>query len=167
MQIRSESDHDREAVHALNLLAFDTPSEADLVDTLRDQLERFISLVAEEDGKVVGHIMFSPVHLSGHPDARLMGLAPMAVEPARQRTGIGSAMVRAGLAQCKLMGYGAVVVLGHPDYYPKFGFSPSTTFDIRCEYDVPEEVFMAIELRPGALSGKSGVVKYHTAFGEA
>ena len=89
----------------------------------------------------------------------------MAVAPGNQRQGIGSALVRAGLDECKKLGFGAVVVLGHADYYPRFGFVPSTRFGIGCEYDVPEDVFMAMELQQGALRGVSGKVKYHPAFG--
>ena len=94
-----------------------------------------------------------------------MGLAPMAVAPKHQRKGIGSALVRAGLDQCAQLGFGAVVVLGHPAYYPRFGFLSSTRYGIGCEYDVPEEVFMAVELQDGFLRGASGKVKYHAAFG--
>jgi putative acetyltransferase len=108
--------------------------------------------------------MFSPVSLSGHPALKIMGLAPMAVAPEHQRKGIGSALVRAGLEQCKQLGFGAVVVLGHPAYYPRFGFSSSTRFGIGCEYEVPEEAFMVVELQAGFLRGTSGKVKYHAAF---
>ena len=101
-----------------------------------------------------------------------MGLAPMAVMPAHQRKGIGSAIARAGLEQCKQLGFVAVVVVGHPAYYPRFGFSPSTRFGIGSEYEVPEEVFMAMELQPAALSGKArdgdvpcGVRQRHDTFG--
>jgi putative acetyltransferase len=90
----------------------------------------------------------------------------MAVAPEHQRKGIGSALVRAGLERCRQLDFAAVVVLGHPEYYPRFGFSPSTRFGIGSEYDVPEDVFMATELQPGALSGKAGTVKYHAAFGD-
>ena len=166
MLVRTEEDNDRDAVHAVNVSAFETPAEADLVDALRAQAKPIVSLVAEENGAVVGHIMFSPVSLSGHPHLKVMGLAPMAVTRERQRKGIGSALVRAGLAQCRHLGYTAVVVLGHPEYYPRFGFLPSSRFGIDCEYDVPEEVFMATELQPDALSGKTGRVKYHAAFGD-
>ncbi len=93
-----------------------------------------------------------------------MGLAPMAVIPSCQRNGIGSALVRAGLDQCRQLGYGAVVVLGHPEYYPRFGFTPAGQFGLRSEYDVPEEVFVALELDAGFLSGASGTVKYDPAF---
>jgi putative acetyltransferase len=167
MLIRPEIEDDRDAVYAVNASAFDTPSEADLVDTLREQAKPVISLVAEVDGKVVGHIMFSPVTLSTDPGLKVMGLAPMAVAPKYQRQGIGSALVRAGLEQCGPRGFVAVVVLGHPEYYPRFGFTPSSRFDIDSEYDVPEEVFMAMELQPGALRGKTGRVKYHAAFDDA
>ena len=88
----------------------------------------------------------------------------MAVAPEHQCKGIGSALVRAGLEQCKKLGCGAVVVLGHPEYYPRFGFTPSACYGISCEYDVPEDVLMIIELQPGFLDGVSGKVIYHSAF---
>lgn len=94
----------------------------------------------------------------------ILGLAPMAVAPSHQRQGIGSALVRAGLERCRALGSGAVVVLGHPAYYPRFGFSPSVHFGIRSEYEVPEEAFMVLELQPGFLRGISGTVQYHAAF---
>jgi putative acetyltransferase len=163
--IRAEREEDRAAVRAVNLSAFETPSEANLVDALREHARPVVSLVAEDNGAVVGHILFSPVSLSGHPGLEMMGLAPMAVASAHQRQGIGSALVRAGLERCRQLGVGAVVVLGHPEYYPRFGFSPSTRFGLVSEYEVPEEVFMVTELRPAALDGKTGTVKYHAAFG--
>ena len=166
MLVRAEKDNDRDAVYAVNVSAFETPAEADLVDALRAQAQPIVSLVAEDSGEVVGHIMFSPVSLSGHPHLKLMGLGPMAVIREHQRKGIGSALVQAGLAQCKQLGFSAAVVLGHPEYYPRFGFSPSSRFGIDSEYDVPEDVFMAIELQPDALSEKTGKVKYHPAFGD-
>lgn len=164
MLIRAEQEGDRAAVHAVNLAAFETSAEADLVGALREQAEPVISLVAEDNGAIVGHIMFSPVSLSGHPGLKMMGLAPMAVAPKHQRKGIGSALVQMGLEQCKQLGFVAVVVLGHPEFYPRFGFSPSTRFGIGSEYEVHEEVFMAKELQPAALGGKTGIVKYHDAF---
>jgi putative acetyltransferase len=164
MLIRSEQEKDRTAVHAVNVSAFDTPLEANLVDALRARADPIVSLVAEDNGAILGHIMFSPVALSEHPALRIMGLAPMAVAPEHQRKGIGSALVYAGLDQCKQLGFGAVVVLGHPAYYPRFGFSRSTRFGIGCEYDVPEDVFMVVELHAGFLRGASGTIQYHAAF---
>ena len=164
MLIRAEKETDQDAIFAVNASAFETQAEATLVGVLREQAQPIISLVAEEQGNVVGHIMFSPVILSGNPDLKLMGLAPMAVAPEHQRKGIGSALVKAGLEQCRQLGFVAVVVLGHPEYYPRFGFSPSSRFGIDSEYEVPEEVFMAVELESEALSGHTGRVKYHHAF---
>ncbi len=164
MLIRTEEEKDWNAVHVLNASAFKTSIEANLVDTLRKKTQPVVSLVAEDNKRVVGHIMFSPVTLTGHPDARIMGLAPMAVAPEHQRKGIGSALVLDGLDRCKQLGFGAVVVLGHPEYYSHFGFTPSSRFGIGCEYDVPEEVFMVMELQPGYLHAKSGTIKYHEAF---
>ena len=164
MLIRAEERRDWAAVHAVNVSAFETPAEANLVDALREQAQPLVSLIAEDNGAIVGHIMFSPVSLSGHPALKTVGLAPMAVAPEHQRKGIGSALVRAGLEQCRQLGFGAVVVLGHPAYYPRFGFLSSRCFGIGCEYEVPEEVFMVVELQADFLRGASGKIKYHSAF---
>lgn len=166
VQIRLEKERDRDGVHAVNYSAFETRAEADLVDTLREQAVPHISLIAEDKGTVIGHIMFSPVSLSGHPKIRALGLAPMAVTPKRQRQGIGTALVEAGLEHCKRGKFAFAVVLGHPRFYPRFGFRPAGQFGIDSEYEVPSEVFMALELEPGALKEKSGKVSYHTAFND-
>ena len=164
MQIRNETPADIEAVRNLNLAAFDGAAESRLVDGLRENAEPLISLVAEDDGVIVGHILFSPVIHSQDADLKMMGLAPMAVAPDRQKSGIGSALAREGLERCQAMGVAGVVVLGHPQYYPRFGFVPSSEFGIVSEYDVPEDVFMVLELEPGALQNKSGRVHYHREF---
>lgn len=166
MVIRAEEPRDWAAVHTVNVSAFETAAEANLVGALREQAHPLVSLIAEDKGALVGHIMFSPVSISGHPALRIMGLAPMAVAPEHQRKGIGSALVRAGLEQCKQLGFGAVVVLGHPAYYSRFGFSSSARFGIGCEYQVPDEVFRVVELQAGVLRGVSGKVKYHAAFSD-
>lgn len=169
MLIRAEKESDRAAVYRINTAAFETRAEAELVETLRECVQPLVSLVAEVDTAVVGHIMFSPVGVSADSRLRLMGLAPMAVAPTYQRQGIGSALVRAGLKRCQALACSAVVVLGHPEYYPRFGFLPASRFGLRCEYNVPDETFMAMELEPGVFerctqSGQHGVVKYHAAF---
>ena len=165
MHIRPEQPSDRAAIRAVNATAFETSEEADLVERLRDQASPLVSLVADDAGTIIGHILFSPVTLSGHADLKIMGLAPMAVLPARQRRGIGSTLVRAGLDACRRLGFNAVIVLGHAEYYPRFGFQPASRFGIGCEYDVPDDVFMALELQPGILSRRTGTVRYHAAFG--
>jgi putative acetyltransferase len=164
MQIRLEQPADIAAVHSINQAAFETSAEADLVDSLRAQTEPIISLVADDNGTIVGHILFSPVTLTGHGELRIMGLAPMAVLPAQQRRGIGSALVRDGLDRCRQFGCDAIVVLGHHKYYPRFGFVPASRFGIRSEYDVPDEAFMALEFEAGTLAGKTGTIRYHPAF---
>jgi len=164
MHIRPERGADTPGIRTVNLTAFETPTEADLVDVLREQAEPIVSLVADDDNAIVGHILFSPVTLTAHPGLRIMGLAPMAVVPARQRQGIGSALIREGLEHCRRLGFGAVIVLGHAEYYPHFGFAPASRFGLGCEYDVPDEVFMALELYQGILQGKSGTIRYHPAF---
>ena len=163
-QIRCETAADVSAIHAVNTAAFATRLEADLVDTLRHTAGPLISLVADDGGKIVGHILFSAVTLSGERNAKIMGLAPMSVLPSQQRRGIGSALVREGLTRCKNLGYGAVVVVGHRNYYPRFGFTPAATFNLKSEYDIPDDVFMALELTPNYLQGKSGAIHYPSAF---
>ncbi len=166
MHIRAEREPDEAAVRAVNEAAFEAPAEARLVDVLREQVRPVISLVAQVGDAIVGHIMFSPVVLPGHPELRIMGLGPMAVSPGHQRKGIGSELVRAGLDRCRETGFGAVVVLGHPAFYPRFGFTPSVRFGIGCEYEVPEEVFMVTELEAEYLGGVTGTVRYHEAFND-
>jgi putative acetyltransferase len=165
LTIRPEGSVDRAAVFAVHAAAFETEAEADLVDALRGDAEPIVSLVAATDGTIVGHILFSPATLDSDPALRVMGLGPMAVLPDWQSRGIGSALVREGLAACRRLGVRAVVVLGHPGYYPRFGFRPGSTFGIRSEYDVPDEVFMALELEPGAL--QAGTIRYHEAFSQS
>lgn len=165
MKIRPETEDDLAAIHAVNVAAFETDAEARLVDALREHADPFISLLAERDGEVVGHIAFSPVTHSARADLRILGLGPMAVDPDLQKTGVGTFLVAKGLEECRSLGAGALVVLGHPEYYPRFGFEPASQFGIKCEYDVPDEVFMAMELQEGYLADAVGLVKYHPAFG--
>ena len=164
LTIRPERDVDAAAIRAVTSAAFPTPAEATLVDALRRQQASVISLVAEDGDRVVGHILFSPVTLNGS-DQAMLGLAPMAVSPERQRQGIGTGLVRAGLDASRERGAAAVVVVGHPAFYPRFGFVPASRFSLRCEYDVPDDVFMAIELIPGVLR-TGGFVRYHPAFAD-
>ncbi|HEX2223262.1 MAG TPA: N-acetyltransferase [Thermoanaerobaculia bacterium] len=165
MTIRTETSADAAAIHEVNQLAFGQPDEAVLVDRLREQGAAEVSLVAEAEGEIVGHILFSPVVV--HDPAftgSAVGLAPMAVRPGWQRRGIGGALIREGLRRCAEAGHGAVVVLGHAEYYPRFGFRPAHEWGLRCEYPVPPEVFQAQELRPGAFTGAPALVTYHPAF---
>ena len=164
--VRPEHPDDRASVREVNERAFGRASEADLLEVLRRSADPYVSLVAEEDDRVVGHIFFSPVDIESDRLGLVMGLAPMAVIPERQREGIGSSLVRAGLTAVGRLGAEAVVVLGHPEYYPRFGFTPAATFGLRSEYNVPDEVFMALEIRPGALEDVSGIVKYDPAFSQ-
>lgn len=164
LKIRPEQSHDLNAVCLVNERAFGGREEADIVKGLHRAKADVVSLVAEVGPKVVGHILFSPVEVEQANGKRVVGLAPMAVAPDHQRQGIGNQLVREGLARCRAAGIDGVVVLGHAEYYPPFGFVPAVRFGLRCEYDVPADVFMAIELTPGALRGVSGLVRYHAAF---
>lgn len=164
MNIRLEQPGDKEEISNVYQEAFETDTEANLVDALRNTEVELISLVAEEYGVIIGHILFSPVTIDGN--SNIMGLAPMAVLPSRQKKGVGTQLVNEGLKACEIAGYRAVVVLGHPDYYPRFGFEPSVNFGIKSEYEVPPEVFMVKELQKNALKGLTGTVKYHPVFNE-
>lgn len=163
--VRKESPQDYEAVRRVNELAFEQPDEADLVDTLRGVAQPQLSLVAVADGQVVGHIFFSPVVIeSGDSELTAVALAPMGVLPEYQRRGIGSELVKQGLIECRQLGITVVVVIGHPNYYPRFGFSPAGARGLQCEYKVPDEAFMVIELKPGSLRGEGGLVKFPPEF---
>jgi len=163
--VRPEQTGDQGPVRNLNELAFGRPNEADLVDALRLRGAIAFSLVAVDKGAVVGHILFTPVSVeSGAASFSAVALGPMAVLPDYQRTSIGSELMQLGLQSCRKAGHDIVVVLGHPTYYPRFGFVPARPLGITCEFDVPDEVFMVAELRPNALKGRSGVVKYQPEF---
>lgn len=162
--VRAETASDWAEVAALTKTVFNTSEEANLNDALRHQSPHYISLVAEQHGKIVGHIMFSQVQLENAKHIKMMALAPMVVSKVLQQHGIGASLVRAGLEACYQQGTAAVVVLGHAEYYPKFGFIPASNFDIYCPWQVPDDVFMLLELRPDALKNASGTVQYSPAF---
>lgn len=164
--VREQRRSDRDAVRALNESAFGQPAEANLVEALHREGAAVVALVAVVEGEVVGHILFSPVEVEPSSEKRLVGLAPMAVAPRVQRQGVGGLLVREGLERCCALGFDGVVVLGHPQYYPRFGFVPAQQFGLRCEYDVPPEVFMALELPGRSLDGVSGLVRYHPTFSQ-
>jgi len=161
--IRPERPADVAAVHALNAAAFGRAVEAEAVDAVRADGAARISLVAELAGEVVGHVMFSPVTLDGAASP-LLGLAPLAVAPAHQRRGIGGRLVEAGLAACRAAGAPGVVLAGHTDYYPRFGFVPAPPRGLQLRGYPDCEAFFVIELAPGALAGLAGEIAFHPAF---
>jgi putative acetyltransferase len=161
--------HERpEDVNAIRFVleeAFGHSNEADRVDALRRRGALTLSLVALRENEVVGHIVFSPVTIeSARSSFDAIGLGPMAVLPPYQRKTIGSQLVRIGLEQCRQAGHEIVVVVGHPDFYGRFGFVPTKHRGLHCEFDVPDDVFMVMELRQDALAGRGGLVKYQPEF---
>jgi putative acetyltransferase len=166
MDIREENPQAILAIRRVNELAFEQPGEADLVDSLRSSGGVSLSLVAVDDtGTVVGHILFSPVELETPSETmEAFGLGPMAVLPTMQRQGIGGDLIREGIQRLRRSDKEIVVVLGHPEYYPRFGFQLASNFGVHWEHDAPDEAFMLLELRPGALEGRGGVVRYRSEF---
>jgi putative acetyltransferase len=164
MDIRPEQPEDIEAVRNVNIAAFDRENEANLVDRLR-LISPTFSFVAVESDRVVGHNFFSPVVVEGECfNKKILGMAPVAVLPEYQRQGIGSLLVRESLKECARSGFHAIVVLGHPNFYPRFGFIPASSKNLKCEYNVPDENFMVLELTTGILQDCSGTVKYRSEF---
>lgn len=166
--VREERPEDESPIRDVHAAAFGRPVEGRIVDQLRKDAKPYLGFVAVDGDDVVGHIVFSAatLHCYSAPYP-IIALGPMAVRPERQRGGVGSALVRAGLDACRTTGHDLVVVLGHPDFYPRFGFVPSRPVGVMTEHDVPDDVFMVAELSPGALRGRRGVVYYAPAFGLA
>ena len=164
--VRPESDLDHEAIRQVNCLAFGQDGEARLVDALRVGGFAPVSLIAEIDGQVVGHIMFSDLNIvTDKGDIPALALAPMAVLPEFQRQRIGSVLVRRGLDVCKEKGHRIVVVLGHPDFYPRFGFSAKLAERLESPYGSGPS-HMAAELIPGVLDGVEGKLVYSPPFND-
>ncbi len=164
--IREESAEDITAIDKVNELAFARRDEAELVNALRDNQKISFSLVADQDGDIVGHILFSPMRIISEdgPVCPALGIGPVAVLPVYQRQGIGAQLMEEGLAKCRAAGHRIVLVLGHPSYYPRFGFRPASQYGIKCAYEVPDEAFMALELEPNALVQVSGIAHYEPEF---
>ena len=167
IHIRPERPEDIASIDEINRLAFGGEEEAKLIKAIRgsDYFLPELSLVAVEDDRIVGHILFSPVTIeSSESSVTALALAPMAVVPEYQNKGIGTDLVKHGLAACKKLDYTIVIVVGHPEYYPRFGFKPAREYGLEAPFEVPDDAFMALELVPGALKNVRGVVKYNPAF---
>lgn len=168
VEIRKEKPQDVETVYEVNLQAFGQRQEARIVDMVRENCDDLLSLVAIVRNRIVGHILFSPATIQGdHGTVHGMGLAPMAVVPRYQRQGIGTELIRAGLEKLQERHCPFVIVLGHPRYYPRFGFEPADRRGIHCEWDVPEEACMILILDESACTGISGVARYRPEFAQA
>jgi putative acetyltransferase len=165
--VRAEREGDIREVRKLNKKAFKGNSESKLVDAIReaDYFIPGLSLVAEKDGRIVGHILFSPIKIEDQGVITpALALAPMAVSPEYQNQGVGSALIKHGLEECRKLGHKIVVVVGHDEYYPRFGFVRAIDKGLKLPFEAPDEVFMTLELAPGALSGVKGMVEYPPEF---
>lgn len=166
MHVRPESAADIPAVFAVHAAAFPTDAEARLVNRLRARGDAYLGFVAVDGGEVVGHVAFSPVTVV-EPDspARGLGLAPIGVLPAHQRRGIGGALIRDSIGVIRAAGWPFVVLLGHPEYYPRFGFRKAGEVGLRDEYG-GGDAFMVLELTPGGVPAGGGLAKYGPDFAE-
>jgi putative acetyltransferase len=165
IEIREERPGDIIAIREVNQRAFRQDEEGNIVDALRSNGAVLLSLVAALNGRVVGHIMYSPASIGDEVTGAALG--PMAVLPEHQRRGIGSQLVETGNAKLKDAGYPFIAVLGHAGFYPRFGFRPASTFGIRCEWDVPDDVFMVLVLDPAKMQDVRGLAKYRPEFSGA
>lgn len=160
----SQNPAERAAIRAVNEAAFGQRDEADLVEQLRAEGQALASIVAEVEGRIVGHLLFSRAWIDGPNDTvPVVALAPMAVLPEHQQRGIGGRLIRHGLDLLRGQGEKIVIVVGHPDYYPSFGFSSKRAEMIESPF--PKNAFMALELKTGALDGIAGKVRYPACFG--
>ena len=162
IEIREERADDIAAVRDLNRRAFGQDQESNIVDALRANGAALLSLVATLNGQVVGHIMYSPLSIDGKFEGAALG--PMAVLPQCQRRGIGSRLIEAGNRKLKDDGCPFIIVVGHADYYPRFGFKPASEHGIKCEWDVPDNVFMLLVLDQAKMAGVAGLAKYRPEF---
>jgi len=167
IKIQPEKGEYDTAIHEINVLGFGREDEARLVENLRKSPDFIpeLSLVAVKDKRVIGYILFSRVTIQTKVGSfPALALAPMAVHPEFQKQGIGSKLKRQEFARCRNLGYKVVIVVGHPNYYPRFGFTSARAKGLEAPFPVPDEVFMVIEIAPGALNGISGMVIYPPAF---
>ena len=162
IEIREERSDDVAAVREVNRRAFGQDQESNIVDALRTNGGALLSLVATVSGQVAGHIMYSPLTVA--ENVLGVALGPMAVVPEYQRQGIGTQLIEAGNRKIKDAGYPFIIVVGHAEYYPRFGFRPANEYGIRCEWDVPDEVFMLLVLNEAKMQGASGLAKYRHEF---
>ncbi|PYS20290.1 MAG: GNAT family N-acetyltransferase [Acidobacteria bacterium] len=162
IEIREERSDDVPAVRDLNRRAFWQDQESNIVDALRANGAALLSLVATLNGQVVGHIMYSPLSIDGKFEGAALG--PMAVLPQCQREGIGTKLIEAGNRKLKDDGCPFIIVVGHADYYPRFGFKPASEHGIKCEWDVPDNVFMLLVLDQAKMAGVAGLAKYRPEF---
>lgn len=164
-----ETHNDTARIRSVVTDAFGRTSEAELIEAIRSS-PNFISelsLVAVEDGEILGHILFSPIIIEAQrQNIPALALAPLAVIPNRQNEGIGTKLVQSGLSKCRDLDHSRVVVLGSPQYYRRFGFQATSKFGIQAPFPVPDEFFMVLELKPGALINVSGTVQYPAYFNE-
>jgi len=168
IEVREEMPDDVAAIREVNRRAFGQDQEGNIVDALRSNGAALLSLVATLNNRVVGHIMYSPATIGDTTGAADYvpgaALGPMAVLPEHQRHGIGSRLIEAGTQKLRDAACPFIIVLGHANYYPRFGFKPANTYGVQCEWPVPDDVFMLLVLDQSKMQGRSGLAKYRHEF---
>jgi len=163
--VRLEAASDQSAVFRVTAAAFGREKEARLVDALRvsDAFVPELSLVAEKDGTIAGYILFTKVEFTRDPSHRGLAIGPVSVAPDMQKLGIGAELIKTGIGKARKLGFDSVILLGHPEYYPRFGFVPASNWNITTSYNAPNATF-ALELRQGALDHTAGEARYAKEF---
>lgn len=162
IEIREERPGDIAAVREVNRRSFGQDQESNIVDALRTNGATLLSLIAMVNSQVAGHILYSPLTVA--ENVKGVALGPMAVAPEYQRQGIGARLVEAGNRKIKDAGYPFIIVVGHAEYYPRFGFKPASEYGVKCEWDIPDEVFMLLVLDEAKMQGVSGLARYRLEF---
>lgn len=165
ISFRDVTDTDGAAIWQVVEQAFGRRDEAILTEQLIRQGKGTVSMAAVLDNRIVGHILYSQATVeSPAGNFTILCIAPVSVLPQYQRQGIGSSLIRESLERCRSLGYEVVVLVGHPEYYPRFGFVRASSFGLKCEFEAPDQAWMALELRPGALASRTGIVKFQPEF---
>ncbi len=170
VSIRNERKNDYDEIRKINDLAFGQENEGKMIEALRktSDFNSLLSLVAEIKDKIVGHILFYPIKIRNKAEkCTVLSLAPLAVHPEYQNQGIGDKLVKRGLEIAKELDFSIVIVVGHPKYYPRFGFTPARNWGIKLPFDVPDDVFLALELKENSLKNCSGIVEYPKEYFDA
>ena len=168
-EIKDYNEVEKVVEESFKTAEFSDKDEHNLVRRLRNSNEfiKELSLIAEDENKILGHVLLTKALINGEDTSfEALALAPLAVLPEYQKSGIGKKLMNKAIERARELGYKSIVVLGHEKYYPKFGFEKASKYGVKAPFEVPDEAYMILELLPGGLNGVSGIVEYSKAFFE-